>query len=250
MSRRTASALRAFLRWGAIGSLLLGVGAEATVSASPAAPADSQALSPLTLFSRMEAAQRDLHSLSAEFTQTSRVKLFKQELRSEGRLLYAREPETLAHPAAPQKKAATVRLRWEYLRPDPSTLLLVGDEAQLRMGNRPPQIFDMARDKNLGAIFAQLKLWLGLAGGANTASALQADYALGTGADKNHPALLLFPKPQSLLGKTFARVELHLSERTYELVRLLLVEQSGDEKEIVFTRIARNPKLPASAFAL
>lgn len=212
---------------------------------------------PQELIARMEAAQRDLHTLTAEFVQTSHVKLFKQELRSEGRLLYERGA---SQPAQPNSEP-TVRLRWEYLHPEASTLILVGEQARMRMGkaggSSPTQTFDLARDANMRAIFAQLRLWLGLGaslGGAAAASLASPDiareYDMRTGGDSAKPALLLFPRPGSLLGKTFARIELHLDGRTWQLLRLLLVEQSGDEKEISFTRIQRNVALPASAFSL
>lgn len=197
----------------------------------------------------MEAGQRDLQTLSAEFTQTSRVKLFKQEMRSEGRLLYER-----ATPGA-QATKPTTRLRWEYLRPDPSTMLLLGSEARLRMGDAnskiPAQVFDMAKDANLRAIFAQLRLWLGLssgeAGSTLGTTELLADYELRASGSKDSPVLVMIPRPTSVLGKTFARVELSLSGRGCQLNKLLLVEQSGDEKEIRFTSIKRNAPLPKPA---
>lgn len=195
----------------------------------------------------MEAGQRDLQTLSAEFTQTSRVKLFKQEMRSEGRLLYER--------ATAAKGGATTRLRWEYLRPDPSTMLLIGSEARLRMGDAnskiPAQVFDMAKDANLRAIFAQLRLWLGLssgeAGSPLGTAELLADYELKASSGKDGPVLIMLPRPTSVLGKTFARVELSLVGRGCQLTRLLLVEQSGDEKEIRFTSVKRNAPLPKAS---
>ena len=57
-------------------------------------------------------------------------------------------------------------------------------------------------------------------------------------------------KAGTVLGKTFARVELHLDGRSWQLNRLLLVEQSGDEKEIIFSRVQRNVPIPASIFNL
>lgn len=247
MSRRTASPSTGcrtapLLALGLALSLELGAGLAAAKGPAPQ-----------ELIARMEAAQRDLHTLTAEFVQTSHVKLFKQELRSEGRLLYER---AASQPAQPNFEP-TVRLRWEYLRPEASTLVLFGEQAQMRMGkaggSAPTQTFDLARDANMRAIFAQLRLWLGL-GGAAAASLASPDiareYDMRTGGDSAKPALLLFPRPGSLLGKTFSRIELHLDGRTWQLLRLLLVEQSGDEKEISFTRIQRNVALPASAFSL
>ncbi|HND12321.1 MAG TPA: outer membrane lipoprotein carrier protein LolA, partial [Pseudomonadota bacterium] len=73
--------------------------------------------SPTELMTKIDAVQKDLRSLRADFVQHSRVKLFRQQVSSEGRFLYA--------------KGTPARLRWEYLKPDPSTMLLVGEQATL-----------------------------------------------------------------------------------------------------------------------
>jgi outer membrane lipoprotein-sorting protein len=245
MSRRTSSqgglSLGSSIGSSLAFSLLLALLASPVHAADAPPPAAE-------LIACMEAGQRDLQTLHAEFTQTSRVKLFKQEMRSEGRLLYERSA-----PTKPPAKAPSTRLRWEYLSPDPSTMLLIGSEARLRMGDekskRPAQVFDMARDANLRAIFAQLRLWLGLSGADSAGSTsgtaeLLADYELRTSGSKEAPVLVMLPRPTSVLGKTFARVELSLAGRGCQLTRLLLVEQSGDEKEIRFTSIKRNAPLP------
>jgi outer membrane lipoprotein-sorting protein len=229
------------------------------LSLSAGSTAVAETLSPQELIKDMEAAQRDLHTLAADFVQTSRVKLFKQELRSEGRLLYERPREPSAQPS---------RLCWEYLRPDPSQMVLIGNQAILHMGDKkssqPPQVFDMERDPNLRAIFSQLRLWLGLGSDGKDGSETSAvaafgdEYELRVGGApaKQRPALLLFARAgageggASTLSKTFSRVELHLDGKSFQLLRLLLVEQSGDEKEIVFTHIQRNVALPAGAFDL
>lgn len=179
---------------------------------------------------RIDAVQADLRTLSAEFVQTSRVKLFKQQIRSQGRLLYQR--------GTPSK------LRWEYLKPDTSTMLLIGDRATLRIGNRPPQVFDSSRDPTLHAIFSQLQLWLG---NGSLASA-QGEYDIRSSGTAEQPALLLMPRPASPLSRAFARIELHVDGRTLQLMRLVLVENSDDEKEIVFSHLQRNAALPARAF--
>jgi outer membrane lipoprotein-sorting protein len=179
---------------------------------------------------RIDAAQADLRSLSAEFVQNSRSKLFKQQLSSQGRLYYQR--------------GAPTRLRWEYTRPDASTMLLIGERATLRIGSRPPQVFDSSRDPTLNAIFTQLQLWLG---NGSLASA-QADYEVSSSGTAERPALILAPRPASPLSRAFSRIELHVDGRTLQLGRLLLVENSGDEKEVVFSRMQRNAALPQNAF--
>jgi outer membrane lipoprotein-sorting protein len=215
-------------------------GKPASSSAAPAASASVPG-SAEELMARIDRAQRDLHTLSADFVQLSRVKLFRHELRSEGRLVYDKGTSgTGAGTAAPP-----ARLRWEYLKPDPSTVLLIGDRATLRMGTLPPQVFDTGRDPKLRAIFAQLRLWLG----QGELATARDQYDVSVGGKTGQPALILAPRPSSPLAATFARIELQVDGASLTLVRLLLVERSGDEKEILFAKIQRNPTLDARLFA-
>jgi outer membrane lipoprotein-sorting protein len=218
----------------ALGGTLAALGAEATQGSAEAAK------SPDELMTQIDRAQKDLHSLSADFVQLSRVKLFRQELRSEGRLLYDKgDGEAKAGSA---KRPA--RLRWEYLRPDPSTVILDGERASLHMGTLPPQVFDTGKDPKLRAIFSQLRLWLGQ---GELASA-KGQYDISLGGTPGKPALLMAPRPESPLAATFSRIELHVEGRSLQLLRLLLVERSGDEKEILFSKIQRNPRLDPQVF--
>src|SRR5690242_10169138 len=66
-------------------------------------------------------------ALDGEFTQSNRMKLFKQELKSRGRFSF-RKPR---------------QIRWEYLDPDPSKLELDGQRATLSSPGAPPQTFDL-----------------------------------------------------------------------------------------------------------
>lgn len=202
-------------------------------SATVAAPGSAE-----ELMARIDRAQRDLRTLSADFVQLSRVKLFRQELRSEGRLVYDKG-------GAPTTAATPARLRWEYLKPDPSTVLLIGERATMRMGTLPPQVFDTGKDPKLRAIFAQLRLWLGQ---GELASARD-QYDISLGGKPGQPALVLAPRASSPLAATFARIELQVDGTNLALLRLLLVERSGDEKEIRFAKIQRNPTLDTRLFA-
>jgi len=185
---------------------------------------------PTELMTKIDSAQKDLHSLRADFVQNSRVKLFRQQISSEGRFLYA--------------KGNPARLRWEYLKPDPSTMILVGEQAQLKMGTRAPQLIDTGKDPTLRAIFTQLRLWLG----QGSLRDAESEYDVKAGGTVEQPALLLTPKAQSPLSRVFSRIELHVDGKTMLLRRLLMVEQNGDEKEVIFGKLDRNIELPASQF--
>lgn len=205
--------------------------AVALLAAPASRPVQAASLpSPIELMTKVDAAQKDLRSLRADFVQHSRVKLFRQQISSEGRLQY--------------QKGDPARLRWEYLKPDPSTMLLVGDKVQLKMGTRPPQVIDTGKDPMLRAIFTQLRLWLG----QGSLREAESEYEISVAGSVDQPALVLVPKAQSPLQRVFSRIELHLDGKTMLLRRLMMVEQSGDEKEIIFGKLDRNIEISASQF--
>jgi outer membrane lipoprotein carrier protein len=180
------------------------------------------------LLSRLESSASSTSTLAGEFTQRNRLKLFKQELRSTGRL-YFEKPR---------------RIRWEYLSPDPSKLILDGDRATLTTPGTEPQVFDLQRDPTMRAVFEQLIAWLGSGGGG----ALGSEYQLASGGTAEQPTLILTPRPDRPVAKAFSRIELRVDKKSGLLKSLLLVEKSGDEKEIVFRKLDRNVKLPPNAF--
>ena len=165
--------------------------------------------------------------LAGEFEQKSRVKLFKQELVSTGRLYFARPR----------------RIRWQYLAPDPSTMIVDGDKAVLAMPGAPLQTFDLARDATMRAVFDQLSSWLG----ASSPETLKQGYEVAAAGPADAPVLILTPRPGGPVAKAFAKIELRFDKQLL-LRTILLREASGDEKEIRFTKLARNAKLPDDAF--
>jgi chaperone LolA len=170
---------------------------------------------------RLEAASKDLTTLSGDFTQRNKLKLFKQELKSRGRFYFQRPR----------------RIRWEYLDPDPSTLILDGNVATLRTPGAAPQTFDLAKDATMRAVFDQLVTWLGGQQANNDYDIVARD-----------STLVLTPKPTSPVAKAFSRIELRVDPKTLLMRSILLTEKNGDEKEITFTKVTRNAALPKDAF--
>jgi outer membrane lipoprotein carrier protein len=198
----------------------LTLGAAATASAQ--APALDE------LLKSVDAAKASVTTLTGEFTQKNRVKLFKQELIASGRL-YFQQPR---------------QIRWEYTTPDPSTLILDGNRATLSSPGAAAQVFDLSKDATMRAIFDQLLVWLG----SGSLAQARADYELAAGGTTAAPTLLLTPKPTSPVARAFAHVELRIDSKTHLLRSIALVEKNGDEKEIVFTKLVKNATLPANAF--
>ena len=180
-------------------------------------PAVAHAGDPSALLARVEKSAQSVKTLAGEFTQKSRIKLFKQELTSRGRFSYRRPRE----------------IRWEYLSPDPSVLVLDGDRAVLAAPGAPPQTFDLTRDATMRAIFDQITLWLGAA----SAASLKEGYDVTAAGSDDAPALLLQPKPGGAVAKAFSRIELRFDKQLL-LHAILLRESSGDEKEAEGTRLA------------
>jgi outer membrane lipoprotein-sorting protein len=199
----------------------------AMVLAPSLAPA-AEALPLGDVVKKVDAAKAGTETLSGEFTQKNRVKLFKQELTSKGRL-YFKKPR---------------QIRWEYTAPDPSVMTLDGNKATLTTPGAAAQVFDLDKDATMRAIFDQLLTWLG----PGSLAAARDDYELATAGTAAAPVLTMTPKLASAIGKAFTRIELRLDGRTWLMKSILLVEKNGDEKEIDFGKLSRNAKLPADAF--
>ncbi len=184
------------------------------------------------LLTRLDASATTVETLAGEFVQRNRLKLFKQELKSEGRIFF-RKPR---------------QIRWEYRTPDPSTLILDGQQATLRTPGSAEQKFDLDRDPTMRTVFDQLLVWLGAGVRVDGKAKLLADYQLSTAEQGGLPTLVMVPLQASPVSKVFSRIEIRLDKKTALIRSLLLHEQGGDEKEIVFSRLDKNAKLPADAF--
>jgi outer membrane lipoprotein-sorting protein len=171
------------------------------------------------ILANLDRTSKEVKQLDGEFTQRNRVKLFKQELTSKGRLSFT----------APRK------IKWEYLSPDPSTLMLDGNTATLSSPGAAPRTFDLEKDATMRAIFDQLLLWIG----PGSLTKAKDDYDLAASGSAEAPALVLTPRASSPVAKAFQKIELRLDGKSWLLKSILLVEKNGDEKEIVFTSLRR-----------
>jgi outer membrane lipoprotein-sorting protein len=188
-----------------------------TVALAAVSPPDLE-----TLIAKLGSSQKQLTALSGEFTQRNKLKLFKQELKSTGRFSFS----------APRK------IRWEYLDPDPSVMTLDGNTATLSAPGSAPKVFDLERDPTMRAIFDQLLLFFG--GGDITRA--RSDYTLATSGTGDAPTLVLTPLATSPIAKAFQKIELRLDPKTMLLRSILLVEKSGDEKEITFGKLTQSTR--------
>jgi outer membrane lipoprotein carrier protein len=180
------------------------------------------------VLAKVDGAKASVESLAGEFVQKNKVKLFKQELTSQGKLYFKRPRQ----------------IRWEYTAPDPSTLVLDGNRATLSTPGAAPQQFDLEKDATMRAIFDQLLTWLG----PGSLTQARADWDLGAGGTSAAPTVTLTPKADRPVARAFARVELRVDGKSGLLKSIALVEKNGDQKEITFTKLQKNVALPADAF--
>ena len=168
------------------------VAAVALAVAAPPARAEAPPLADVV--KKVDAAKAGVETLSGEFTQKNRVKLFKQELTSKGRF-YFRKPR---------------QIRWEYTAPDPSALILDGNQATLHdagrgaAGVRPRQGRDHARDLRSAADLARSGL---AGGGARRLRSVDGRQRRGADADADAEA------GQRRSRKAFSRIELRLDRQ-------------------------------------
>jgi len=93
----------------------------------------------------VEKARAGQESLVGEFTQRKRLSLFRDEVRSTGRLKFRRPG----------------KLRWEYLTPDPSVIILDGAKVTVTAPGQKPVTYDLGREPGLKALLERLLAALG-----------------------------------------------------------------------------------------
>jgi outer membrane lipoprotein-sorting protein len=204
---------------GAVAAVVVLAGAAGARAAAP--PTADEVLA------RLAAAAQSTRTLAADFVQVSRVKLFKQELTSRGRLRFR----------APRQ------LRWEYVEPDPSVLVLDGNRATLRAPGSAPRTFDLASDATMRAVFDQLLLWLA----PDSLARVRTEYALRATGDAREAILVLTPRDGTPVARAFRDVQLRVDPSG--VVRgITLTEKSGDEKTIRFEALVRNQPIADDTF--
>jgi outer membrane lipoprotein carrier protein len=170
----------------------------------------------------VEQARGRLETLAGEFTQRKRLSLFRDELSSKGLLRFKRPS----------------RLRWEYTAPDRSVVVFDGARVTVRVPPAPAEVYDLARQPGMRALFEQLLSWLG----RGSLRAAAADYDLAVAGPR---ALRLTPKGP--LARHILDVELRFGA-TYELAFVRLRERNGDCTEITFTSLRRNVFVEEASF--
>ncbi|HEY3358513.1 MAG TPA: outer membrane lipoprotein carrier protein LolA, partial [Polyangia bacterium] len=185
-------------------------------------PAPKGAPSVADLLARVEQARAGTETLVADFTQRKRLSLFKDELTSKGSLKFKRPN----------------RLRWEYVAPEKSVILFDGARVTVRAPGAPPEVYDLAKQPGMQAVFDRILVWLGRGSLADAAK----DYDVKV---VGPAALRLTPKGS--LAKHLIDVEMRF-DAAWQLAYVQVREKSGDQTQITFTNLRRNVKLDDAVF--
>lgn len=175
---------------------------------------------------RLAASGKGTRTLRARFVQRKRLRLFKTDITTKGRISFQR----------PDK------LRWETLPPDASVLLVLGKRAELRIPGEQPRVIDLGRNRTMGILVEQLLVWLG----AKPASDLERWYRVKIVKADGSTTLELSPKDASL-RKQLTRIDVTFgADLAIKTVRVH--QRKGDTTSIEFSGIKRNSRLGKGVF--
>ena len=190
--------------------------------------AEPSAAASLAEFERkLTSAGKATRTLSGRFVQRKRLKLFKSEVVTRGRVDYER-PD---------------RLRWQTLAPDESTLVVAGGRAELRVPDQRPRVIDLKEARAVGLLVEQLLTWLG----AGARGSLTRWYRVSVKKTAGY-RLTLRPLARSrVLSKRIKEVRVAFGPDLL-LKTIEIHHPGGDWSRIEFVEIQRNVKLPLDAF--
>jgi outer membrane lipoprotein carrier protein len=177
------------------------------------------------LLRKIQSAGQHTRTLQASFVQRKRMPMFKSEVVTKGRLVFAR-PD---------------RLRWETLAPDAAVLVLRGEKAELRLPGEPARALDLKAGSALGSLVDQMLVWFGV----RPAAELHKHHQVTLRGSAAEPQLHLVPKDQAL-RKRVAAIDIWLG---MDLAPTRIQVSAGEEvTRIEFGAVKRNGTLPDSLF--
>lgn len=176
---------------------------------------------------RLGALGAKTRTLTASFTQRKRLRLFRQDVVSRGRLAYAR----------PDK------LRWETLPPEESALVIAGSRAELRLPGEAARVLDLKQGDALAGLVGQLFVWLG----ARPAAGLTRSYEVAATLGEAAWEVRLKPRAEAL-RKRVSLITVTLGRDDLVLRSVQTQQPDGDGTLIEFSEVRRNVALPRETF--
>ncbi|MBU0483428.1 MAG: outer membrane lipoprotein carrier protein LolA [Proteobacteria bacterium] len=172
---------------------------------------------------KIELNSASINSFSCDFIQVRHLAIFPQPVKFSGRL-------TLSRPD---------RLRWEFITPLPSVLVLNGKKG-LKCNDRGPVLeFDLALDPVMRVVAAQLWAWTS---GSYRELQDDFDFELLPG-----PSLVFAPVQKgaaSFIGK----IKVVFDPEFLQPLEVEITEPGGDRTALFFSGYQRNIDLPATLF--
>ncbi|MEM7481311.1 MAG: outer membrane lipoprotein carrier protein LolA [Acidobacteriota bacterium] len=212
-------------------ALAIALTVPAAVWPADADPADtslsgSQRLA--ALIERIKAAQGDLQTLEARFTQHQESALLLEPEESEGTFLYA----------------APDRVRWEYTAPTPISVVIDGKEMTTWYRD-----LQRAETLEIGRYSSQVFKYLGASGSMETLLDYF-DVRVSFPASEGEPYELRMKPRYARIAKKLESMTLWVDSERYLPVRLEHVGADGDSTEYRFEDLKINAGIPAESFDL
>ena len=179
------------------------------------------------LFTRIQGAQAGMNTLEARFEQIKRSSLLAEEAHSIGVMSY-RKPD---------------RIRWEYLRPDPYTILIEGDNFSAYY----PQLHKLKTARVARLRHRVFNFLVATEPLEKLTTHFQVEFR--EGGSRPTWTLVLTPLTQ-MIRKTIAQVTVQIDKTTALPSELFIEEADGDSTRIRFTAVIANKDLAADTFRL
>ena len=164
-----------------------------------------------------------VHSFTSGFTQEKNLSLFSNPVIFQGRLSIVR-PD---------------RLRWEFISPVPSVLILNGEQGLRCNDKAPAEKFKLSADPVMKMVAEQLWFWLG-----GDYKKLARHHRL----EKHDPATLLITPEDQSTANYLETVAIVFDEKTLQPLQVEIREPGGDSTRISFHSSKINMKIPEKLF--
>ena len=193
---------------------------------SIALPAPARAADLASVLSRFDAVQRDLHSLSADFTMTTESSLLSEQIVARGHI-YLTKPDAV---------------RWEFSAPEEMRFVIADN---LYTGYYPER--KRAERRDIQRWREHLFRFLGL-GQASSELEKFYDISLDDSPEEPRTECLLLEPQKKRVRKKMESVRLCVDGQSYLPVRVEYATKVGDRRVIEFHDLAVNPKLSAALY--
>lgn len=212
--------------------LVLAASAAGPAPAAPPPDPDAPELSPSerleALFERVKLEQEQLRSLEARFVQLKESEMFVQPETARGRFSFV----------------APDRVRWEYLEPNPMTVLI--DEDTMTTWYRDLRRAEVMR---VGRYSDQVLKYLGASGSLDALL----DYfrvKVRFPDDSEAPYRMTLDPRYPRIAKRIEAMDVWIDRERFVPVRLRYTEPDGDSTELRFSDLEINADIPADRFDL